>query len=98
MSSSRLQITLTGPLLPGRAPDLGDVDRFDHVVRSRHRAPAETAAGHHRVQGDLLRLQAGGGAMAPWSTVWNCEPAHTVQLSAFRSTVQLSGSIGACAR
>src|SRR5471030_2295718 len=40
---------------------LGDVDRFDDVVRGRHGAAAETTAGHHRVQYHLFRLEAGGG-------------------------------------
>ena len=46
----------------GRLAGLGDVDRLDHEVRGRHGAPAEAAAGHHRVQRDLLGLQAGGGS------------------------------------
>jgi hypothetical protein len=42
-------------------------------------------------------------AIAPWSMVWNCEPTHTLAPlilppSFCTSIVQLSGSIGACAR
>jgi len=37
-------------------------------------------------------------AAAAWSTVWNCVPAQISIESARRSTTQLSGSIGACAR
>ncbi|MCY1528387.1 hypothetical protein D9M68_634890 [compost metagenome] len=42
-------------------------------------------------------------AIAAWSTVWNCDPTHTLTACSLPAetsgcSVQLSGSIGACAR
>ncbi len=45
--------------LAGRPVSLGHVNRFHQIVGRGHGAPAKAAAGHHRMQHHLLRLEAG---------------------------------------
>ena len=56
MSSSRVHCTLTGAFQPIALPT---DDRLGDDVGIGDRAPAEAAAGHHHVQLDLLRRDAG---------------------------------------
>jgi len=93
MSSSRVQTVFTG-----NARGLGDVDRLGHERALRIPAPPEAAAEERRVHLHLV----GGRPVMPaaviCSIVWNCDPVQISQVPFASFTVQLRGSIVACAR
>ena len=84
--------------LDRRLDGLRDLHRLAHEVAVEDGAPAEAAAEQRGVDLTCSGLSPATLRRGARSTVWNCVPVQTSQLSGRTSATQLSGSIGAWAR